>query len=64
MNIFEQILVEPETARLISLVWSTFKLWQNGFVLNLVNKLLKLCSQIDFLFYKTSNYSEIHLENG
>ena len=38
MNILEQILVQPESEELVSLVWNTFKLWRKGFVLNLVRK--------------------------
>lgn len=35
-NLLEKVLEKSENEKLIDLIWSTFKLWQKGFLLNLV----------------------------
>lgn len=35
-NLLEKILMQSENEDLIDLIWSTFKLWQKGFILNMV----------------------------
>jgi hypothetical protein len=44
-NLFETILMQPEAGELIGLVWDAFKIWQKGFVLNLVRKLIEIIVQ-------------------
>lgn len=60
-TLFEKILSTPKTDSLTNLIWNVFKLWQKGFILNLVRFAVnsRFVFDVSFVISRVSYCSDI-----